>query len=192
MKKTLLCAAATFALIAPQMASAAPVLVNQWYNFTFAGVGSSLAAGGLAGVGTNPASILAPDAPWTFTLGSAGTLTLLDGFNSGDQFSLADFGTGIGSTSAPIAGQDCGSDITACLGNAAISKGTFALGAGNHSISGTTLLSPFGGGAGFFRVTERVGAVPEPATWALMLLGFGFIGFSMRSRRKQNVTVSYA
>lgn len=30
---------------------------------------------------------------------------------------------------------------------------------------------------------EGTGAVPEPATWALMLLGFGAVGFSMRRRR---------
>jgi hypothetical protein len=29
-------------------------------------------------------------------------------------------------------------------------------------------------------------AVPEPATWALMLLGFGGIGFAMRRSRKRN------
>lgn len=28
-----------------------------------------------------------------------------------------------------------------------------------------------------------VGAVPEPATWAMMLLGFGAVGYSMRKRR---------
>jgi hypothetical protein len=28
------------------------------------------------------------------------------------------------------------------------------------------------------------GAVPEPSTWAMMLLGFGAIGFSMRRRRR--------
>ncbi|MEO6581327.1 MAG: PEPxxWA-CTERM sorting domain-containing protein, partial [Sphingomicrobium sp.] len=28
------------------------------------------------------------------------------------------------------------------------------------------------------------GAVPEPATWAMMLLGFGAIGMSMRRRRR--------
>ena len=31
------------------------------------------------------------------------------------------------------------------------------------------------------------GAVPEPATWAMMLLGFGGIGFQMRRQRKQTV-----
>ena len=36
-------------------------------------------------------------------------------------------------------------------------------------------------------------AVPEPATWAFMIVGFGAVGASMRSaRRKQKVTVSYA
>ncbi|WP_082992669.1 PEPxxWA-CTERM sorting domain-containing protein [Erythrobacter sp. QSSC1-22B] len=37
------------------------------------------------------------------------------------------------------------------------------------------------------------GAVPEPSTWAMMLLGFGFVGGGMRSaKRRQKVTVSYA
>jgi hypothetical protein len=33
-------------------------------------------------------------------------------------------------------------------------------------------------------VTQLTGAVPEPATWAMMILGFGGIGFAMRRRRK--------
>lgn len=35
-------------------------------------------------------------------------------------------------------------------------------------------------------------AVPEPSTWAMMILGFGAVGFMMRSRRRENVSVSYA
>ena len=35
------------------------------------------------------------------------------------------------------------------------------------------------------------GAVPEPATWAMMLVGFGGIGFAMRRRSKVRTTVSY-
>jgi PEP-CTERM motif len=37
---------------------------------------------------------------------------------------------------------------------------------------------------------EAVTGVPEPATWALMILGFGLLGTSMR--RRQRVGVSYA
>ncbi|MBB5686021.1 PEPxxWA-CTERM sorting domain-containing protein [Sphingobium boeckii] len=36
-----------------------------------------------------------------------------------------------------------------------------------------------------------VAAVPEPATWAMMITGFGFVGGSMR-RRAVKTTVSYA
>ena len=32
------------------------------------------------------------------------------------------------------------------------------------------------------------GAVPEPATWAMMLIGFGAIGVSLRRRRKVTAT----
>lgn len=36
-----------------------------------------------------------------------------------------------------------------------------------------------------------INAVPEPATWALMMIGFAAVGFGMRRRRPQ-VTVRYA
>lgn len=36
-----------------------------------------------------------------------------------------------------------------------------------------------------------VGAVPEPATWAMMLMGFGAVGYSMRKRRT-TTRVTYA
>ena len=40
--------------------------------------------------------------------------------------------------------------------------------------------------------TISVSAVPEPATWAMMILGFGAIGFETRRRKKITVRVSYA
>ncbi len=40
-----------------------------------------------------------------------------------------------------------------------------------------------------FAFTGKVGAVPEPATWGMMILGFGAMGAAMRRRR---TTVSFA
>ncbi|MEP2822282.1 PEPxxWA-CTERM sorting domain-containing protein [Parasphingorhabdus sp.] len=42
------------------------------------------------------------------------------------------------------------------------------------------------------QTNRSVGAVPEPATWAFMIFGFGAIGGAMRRQRKANVKVSYA
>lgn len=54
---------------------------------------------------------------------------------------------------------------------------------GEHSIEVVgTLLGVTGSYAG----TINVQAVPEPATWAMMLLGFGAIGLSIRGRRRQS------
>lgn len=36
------------------------------------------------------------------------------------------------------------------------------------------------------RVIPGVPAVPEPATWAMLLLGFGLVGGAMRSARRRN------
>jgi hypothetical protein len=62
------------------------------------------------------------------------------------------------------------------------------------------LLGPgdtFTGGAGdpvvaldSFNVTYTGGVVPEPATWAMMLVGFGGLGAAMRSRRKTLATTA--
>ncbi|HWK40288.1 MAG TPA: PEPxxWA-CTERM sorting domain-containing protein [Croceibacterium sp.] len=35
-------------------------------------------------------------------------------------------------------------------------------------------------------------AVPEPATWLMMILGFGLIGGMLRSQRRENLSVSYS
>jgi hypothetical protein len=81
----------------------------------------------------------------------------------------------------------------------------------------TSNLYPVGGTYGFLRPTAEIsrldfsngalgirnlliaetvggpGVVPEPATWAMMIGGFGMVGGAMRSaRRKQKVSVTYA
>ena len=61
------------------------------------------------------------------------------------------------------------------------------LAAAGETITGITITSPEGFGSfRQLRITAATpGNVPEPATWAMMLLGFGGIGMAMR-RRRQN------
>jgi hypothetical protein len=47
--------------------------------------------------------------------------------------------------------------------------------------------------AGLTIAGNPVGGVPEPSTWVMMLLGFGFVGGAMRmAKRRQRLNVSYA
>lgn len=53
---------------------------------------------------------------------------------------------------------------------------------GEHSI---VVMGTLFGVTGAYSGTLNVQAVPEPQTWAMMLLGFGAIGLSLRSRRRR-------
>jgi hypothetical protein len=87
-----------------------------------------------------------------------------------------------GFTNVPLAP---GTDEFYSIRNLSVAAGQYALRLGgsgasniNASYSGTLNFSP--------------AAVPEPATWAMMILGMGAVGFAMRRRRAVKTTVSYA
>jgi len=179
--------AMTFATARP--ASAGVISTGVYYEFGFSTAGTPA-------TGCDPADPAGPfclpsggtpttflDAPpWTFTAPSFGiVLTVVDAFNSGDRFQLFDFGTSIGLTSVPVAGASCGDDPVVCLANPAMSKGTFSLAAGNHSLTLTPTATVGGGGAGYLRID----AVPEPATW--VLFGAGALGLLLVKRRRAGV-----
>jgi len=42
----------------------------------------------------------------------------------------------------------------------------------------------------FDNFAANVSGVPEPATWAMMILGFGFVGFMLRGNRQKNLAVA--
>jgi hypothetical protein len=71
---------------------------------------------------------------------------------------------------------------------------TTNLSAGSHTISlqATRLFAPGRGVASqyFDHVSLDVVAVPEPATWAITLVGFGLLGASLRHRRRGMVAVA--
>lgn len=58
-----------------------------------------------------------------------------------------------------------------------------SLAAGPHSVTVNGSISGPGGGA-YSGTINVAPPVPEPATWAMMLLGFGAIGYAMRRRRR--------
>jgi len=62
------------------------------------------------------------------------------------------------------------------------------LAAGNYTIyvGGTASTTNLIGSS--IRFTNTTAAVPEPATWGLMLLGFGMVGLGLRARRNAKVT----
>lgn len=50
----------------------------------------------------------------------------------------------------------------------------------------TVSYTPGGGGA------DPAPAVPEPSTWAMMILGFGLVGAAMRKKQRQTVAYNFA
>lgn len=69
------------------------------------------------------------------------------------------------------------------------STGTFTAGAGSTLTFRAAGTSDSLGG---YLDNITLSAVPEPATWAMMLIGFGMAGYGMRSRRKDAVRITYA
>lgn len=165
-------------------AQAAAVSTNTWYLFGFSDVGSDLISGAGFVSMVNPATVDAPNGPWEFTLSGLGELFVVDGFLSVDQFEMFDFGGSIGLTSANTDGSDCDDDLTCAINDLNFSRGSYALAAGNHSITGIVVASGVGGGAGAFIIRD-LRPVPLPAAlplFASALAGLG--GVSWLRRRK--------
>jgi len=62
---------------------------------------------------------------------------------------------------------------------------------GNYQFAFNLLQLMSGGPPVTGTLTATISAVPEPATWAMMLIGFGAIGFAMRRRNAVRTSVSY-
>lgn len=146
----------------------------------------SSGAGGTFGV--DAAQAFAPTAGSVALTGYTGPAAFADGamslnftfshFNAGSSFSWLidvdpDNAAVIGGT--VYGNQLIGSTAYADFSNGQRGVGTFqALGAqGSQFVIDTFTPSP-------------VAAVPEPATWAMMILGMGAIGFSMRSAKRRS------
>lgn len=65
---------------------------------------------------------------------------------------------------------------------------TYSVLAGDPLISSITFSST----SNSMEIDDLATAVPEPATWAMMIAGFGAVGFSMRRRRKSAIGLAQA
>ncbi len=72
------------------------------------------------------------------------------------------------------------------IANFSFTEAEARAGTNNQGSPGDEFLIIFGDGV------TNIAAVPEPATWAFMIFGFGAVGSAMRRQRKANVKVSYA
>ena len=135
------------------------------------------------------------ESPWSFTKAGPATLSVTDCCAPGDTFTLSGGVIGASTFFAGAADARATGLFASYWTDAAYSKFSTVLGAGSYSFS---LTGPGQGGVpASFGVRlddgDLVGAVPEPAAWALMLIGFGFVGGALRSSKsKQKLTVSYA
>ena len=124
-------------------------------------------------------------------------------FVGSDQFSFSNVAGTFGGVAGTASTISFGNGVFAALSINAANLGftqfanpTLFTGApGNPTfLTGSfTLINPFfGNGKLTISPAAVAGAVPESATWAMMLIGFGGIGFSMRRKVKVRTTVSYA
>ncbi len=107
-------------------------------------------------------------------------------FNGTPGTADINFGTGpiiaaLNINSPDISAQLGGTDLFSFVdGQAVFNLGTFAF-------------FSFTAGRSTLTISEVQAAVPEPATWAMLLLAFGMLGGAMRhAKRKQTLSVSYA
>jgi hypothetical protein len=85
-------------------------------------------------------------------------------------------------TQVTFSGDCCGDINTFDFASSLVGGGTIAItGFQYGALPGTP-----------YPVKGSVTAVPEPASWAMLLLGFGTLGYAMRRGKRATATVSFA
>jgi hypothetical protein len=175
--------AAILALGLAAEAQAGPVSAGMWYQYCFGAAGSF--AGSNAGCAAPYTGVAAADDPaWTYSSTGTFFFRVQDLYLYGDRFTLFANAVAVGTTSAPGTSGGCGNNPAACAADGSSSGGTFVFGPGSYAFTIRADDSPYGGGAGAFRIEDEVSPVPEPATVGLMALGLVAVGAARR--RKQS------
>jgi hypothetical protein len=151
-------------------------------------------AGGSGNIANEPS----PNTSIDFPTGDAATMNVAAGFDTGFSFFYS-AAAGLGGSVSVYDGLDGSGTLLATLMLSANSGSCSGDPFGAYcewtpvgvSFAGTAKSVNFGGSALFITYDNitlgsdtPIVAVPEPGTWAMMLAGFGAIGFSMRRRTK--------
>jgi PEP-CTERM motif len=196
------------------------LVVGATLSNQYAGIGAIFSANAFSGPGTSTSGeAWATNTDMTIVsstgtdVGGLGTPSLVSGNilrsfagwlgEDGDPSFAINFAGGISNFSATFAGVSTGADVSIYAYNGATLLGTV-----NGAGTGQFVLSfaaanitkvavrpgSFNDWVGVDNITYTPnavgGAVPEPESWALMLVGFGAMGVAVRRARR--VTVSYA
>jgi hypothetical protein len=162
-------AALAGSLFAANAQAATLVVDGGWTLFLFGGSGSNITDSGTGALS------------YDFLLGDTATLNVTDAFVVGDVFQIFDNGVSLFTTGPFNLAGGTTSDPDTAFAGSIYSHGSIVLGAGSHSITGIATSSPTGSGGAYIELVKG-GAVPEPATWAMMIAGFGMVGYMARRR----------
>ena len=119
--------------------------------------------------------------PTQFAIDTNTDSLVIQANNAGTLTTVGSLGIPVG----PRVGFDIDFDGTGYLSDVTAFH-TVDLNTGQATFVGNTQRAVFG------IAIAPMGAVPEPATWLMMLLGFGGIGLMMRRDKVTSMTVSYA
>lgn len=191
MKKFLSLATAAAAMAFSPAASAADFLPGtpefQVFGNALSGtdtVSGSISRNGLTGTGTD--NFIFRIGPATGNGIGLGSGSIITSFSITGPTSLAfnsvTFSNGVSSFVVPITAL--GSGAAATLSNIPIFAGNVNTLSVNWTATGN---ASYGG-----NLTFIPGGIPEPMTWAMMILGFAAIGFAMRRRNQEAARVRYA
>lgn len=130
---------------------------------------------------------------------SNGTNNLIIGFTPGTPVTITKTGGGLfdlSSLDLAISWYSGASNANVLINGNPLaitnSLATYTLGLTNVSSVTITGLDTADGYLSADNLVYSNSAVPEPSTWAMMLVGFGMVGYGLRSRRKPSVRVAYA
>lgn len=186
MRTPLLAVAGAMALAISSAAGAA-VTVTSSTNLNSpdpAAAGSVVVNAGITTInfGQNPVSTPTFTGSFNFSNTVAGLYTIV----------LSTSTPGVTFSSASISGGTC-TPATCTLGlfpdNTSLKLANALLGVGSYTFSFTGNNS---NESGTLTGNVTISAVPEAKSWALMILGFGAIGLTMRGRRRQRVLAQIA